>query len=129
MNKIKSVYVKKLVSAFLISVLPVTAFAYPLTVTNLTQSTLSVKVSGQCSAEFGSIPSMASHSAETKGLEALCKGSSGNCLAQVFVAPACASEEIANFYFNTKTRTNGKGAAGPHYKITVDAHRVTVSKV
>lgn len=129
MSKRKLDYAKILTSTILMSVLPVTVFAYPLTVTNLTPSTLSVKVNGQCSGEFGNIGAMISHTAETKQLEVLCKSSSANCLAQVYLAPSCASEEIANFYFNTKTRTNGKGSASPHYKISVDAHRVTVSRV
>jgi hypothetical protein len=128
MKSSKFGYARLLMSAAMIFALPLSAYAYPLTITNLTKSTVSVKVNGQCSAEFGNIASMISHTAETKSLEALCGAMSGNCMGQIYVGASCASTEIANFYFNTKTRTNGGGAAASHYKISVDAHRVTVSQ-
>lgn len=107
-------------------VLPMTAFAYPLSISNLTKSTMSVKVSGQCSSSYGNIAAMNSAVVDTSALAGVCGGAASNCFVQLYNAASCSGSEIANFYFNYKTRTTGVGGAGAPYTIRIEPHRVTV---
>ncbi|HTM63969.1 MAG TPA: hypothetical protein VL360_05650 [Gammaproteobacteria bacterium] len=118
----------KAIIAASVFVMPVAAMAYPLTVTNLTNGTISAKVNGQCSEEYGNINGMTSHSAETKRLESICKNTSPHCQVVLHNSASCNGEIVANFFFNSKTRTTGEGSAAPHFTLSIEAHRVILKK-
>lgn len=113
-------------AAAAIMLLPLNVFAYPLSISNLSKSFISVKINGACSPDYGVINSMVTHTVETARIQSVCGAKAARCLGQLYNNQNCSGTSIADFYFNTKTRTTGEAAAVAPYSIRVEPSRVTL---